>query len=407
MPLYYDTPKLDLASIMLSAAEMRRHRAELGAFEDQRREASRQQQASRLASLIPEAIGYSQQGHPEMLQQIQQESPEALELYRQRVTAQRAAQQESDLKDAQIAKAKVEAAQPETNRIASVRRFAEQGIKSGADPMQMAALLRQFGADQGLRLPEQPEWHGNGPQGQQIITQDLLAQLAGGSAALGEPKQEPMTTDMREYASISGLQPGDPAWGPDFSAWSQQQKKNRATQVNVGQGELTTARETEVQSKVDALRETAFSLEDIKANMDPQFLRFAGKTEAEARALYEKLGSPLGPMSAEGKGFLRRSTMFNQKIERLFNSYRKLITGAGASTAELDRLQKSYLSGGLSETEFEASLDQLHADTMRDLNINASLLRQGENLKNPLDVGAQRRQFQTPEEAARAAAGGR
>ena len=125
-----------------------------------------------------------------------------------------------------------------------------------------------------------------------------------------------------------------------------------------------------------------------KYNEDgPAFLTFKGRAVSELTAFGEKSqGIPiveniLKP-SNKTREFLRARTSFNNEVEQTFNSYRKLITGAAAAVAELDRLQRTFLSGEMSPTQFEAALDVLEEKTARAIQVRQQLVNQGVSLSS-------------------------
>lgn len=120
--------------------------------------------------------------------------------------------------------------------------------------------------------------------------------------------------------------------------------------------------------------------DSLKESFNPDFLTYRGQGEQFFTAQAEKLG--LEPSVAR-KEFLKQRTTFVTQTERLFNAYRKEITGAAAAVQELDRLKKSFLNVDQSPSEFEATLDSYQEELKRTIRLRNKLLREGLDPKTP------------------------
>lgn len=165
--------------------------------------------------------------------------------------------------------------------------------------------------------------------------------------------------------------------------------------ISVGQ-QNTKGVNTELQKQIAGDRVILRDLASIRQKFRPDFLTFAGRTDAALSAFNEKAeGIPgkkalesvpvvgnLLKNSPEERQFLKDRTKFNNEVEQTFNSYRKLITGAAAAVAELDRLQRTFLSGEMSPSQFEAALSTLEEKTARAVQVRQDLVNQGVSLSS-------------------------
>lgn len=120
--------------------------------------------------------------------------------------------------------------------------------------------------------------------------------------------------------------------------------------------------------------------DSVRQTFKPEFLTYLGQGEQFFTAQAEKLG--MAPPEAR-RQFVRERTQFVTQVERLFNAYRKEITGAAAAVQELDRLKKSFLNTDQSPTEFEATLDSYQEELRRTLRLRNRVLREGLNPRSP------------------------
>ena len=107
---------------------------------------------------------------------------------------------------------------------------------------------------------------------------------------------------------------------------------------------------------------------------DPEFLTYQGQGEGFFTKQAEKLG--MNPGEAR-KDFLKRRTKFVTGVERLFNAYRKEITGAAAAVQELDRLKQSFINADMSPSQFEAAFEGYQDELRRSIRLRNRLLREG------------------------------
>lgn len=125
--------------------------------------------------------------------------------------------------------------------------------------------------------------------------------------------------------------------------------------------------------------------EQVGSSYDPEFLTYQGQGEGFFTKQAEKLG--MNPGEAR-KDFLKRRTKFVTGVERLFNAYRKEITGAAAAVQELDRLKQSFINADMSPSQFEAAFEGYQTELRRMIRLRNKLLREGLDPRNPQRGGS-------------------
>ena len=118
------------------------------------------------------------------------------------------------------------------------------------------------------------------------------------------------------------------------------------------------------------------NMQNIKNTMSDRFLTYEGQFGAGISDIKSKLGVDL---SADQAKHLTDYTKFQNRTRQVFNSYRKLITGAAAAEKEMKDLEASIFNINQGPVAFRASLDALYDDMQRGLRIKRKLLRDGFN----------------------------
>jgi len=172
-------------------------------------------------------------------------------------------------------------------------------------------------------------------------------------------------TGKREYVSIGT--DGE----PDFLGV---EAPKTSPLVQIGQGDVTKAVKSKLQTGVVETRENIASLDRIMGDFKPEYLTYGGAIGASITAVMEKLG---GIPDKDRKEFLRGRTAFKNGVEQFFNQYRKEITGAAAAEKELARLEKTMINTKMSTTEFKASMNLLRKKLASVEAIKAKFLEQG------------------------------
>lgn len=117
------------------------------------------------------------------------------------------------------------------------------------------------------------------------------------------------------------------------------------------------------------------------------YLGFGAETKQGLNRVRDRLdasGVPLVGLSDDQKEWQAGRTRFVQQTNRVFNNYRKLITGAAASVQELESLKKAIFNDELGPTEFKAAYDSYRNELQRVIRIRNRLMREG------YDVGGRR-----------------
>ena len=171
------------------------------------------------------------------------------------------------------------------------------------------------------------------------------------------------TSDIQEYqfAQTQGF--------PGTFLEYQTQKRGKGTRVEVGpdgyfsfsQGdveplELGKAASTEVEKDILGIDEQLRGLDQVAQQYEDEFLTYGGQLAAGADSTLNKLTG--GDYTVGGLGTGERAAKripFIQSVNRLFNAYRKEITGAAAAVQELESLKKAMLNTDLSPAEFKSA----------------------------------------------------
>lgn len=120
------------------------------------------------------------------------------------------------------------------------------------------------------------------------------------------------------------------------------------------------------------------NLDSIEQSYDPQFLQVFGSRGRLAQfAARTADRSGLANLTSEQREMVGKFTKFRTQVERVFNFYRKEITGAAAALAELDRLKTALINTDQSPAEFESALSEYKSEILRLRRIRMSLLRRG------------------------------
>ena len=146
------------------------------------------------------------------------------------------------------------------------------------------------------------------------------------------------------------------------------------TQIGGGQTGLGRKAQGQLESGIISNTELLDLTDSVAESFNPDFLTYKGQGEQFFSRQSEKLGVELPEVRKE---FLKNRTQFVTKTERLFNAYRKEITGAAAAVQELDRLKKSFLNTDQSPSEFEATLSSYQDELKRTLRLRNKILREG------------------------------
>lgn len=191
------------------------------------------------------------------------------------------------------------------------------------------------------------------------------------------------TSDMKEYkaAQLQGFK-------GTLQDWIVSNKKAGATTVNVNTGNmpLTKPVTNDTQKDVISADVQLGNLRQIKKDYQQSFLTYGGKLKNFADRTMAKVDPT--SLSKEDRGLLGKQTQFKQQVNRVFNSYRREITGAAASVQELTSLKDAIINTDLSAPEFEAAYDSYERELMRTARLKRKLLREGLSVSDEKEFGA-------------------
>jgi hypothetical protein len=129
-----------------------------------------------------------------------------------------------------------------------------------------------------------------------------------------------------------------------------------------------------VQEDIISLGDSFARVNEIGQEYQREFLTFQGRIKSSVSGLLDKANIDISPEEIE---FVKGRKKFVTKVNREFNLYRKLITGAAAAEQELADLKKATINEDLGPVEFEAALEVYQEELQRGLRLKRSLLRNG------------------------------
>jgi hypothetical protein len=199
--------------------------------------------------------------------------------------------------------------------------------------------------------------------------------------ALNPKPEEPKTTnDMVEFMSISGLKPGDPAFGAKFDAWLTKQNHSRATQINMP-GALGESTKNKLQQANADDEMLLAKIGDIRSYGDPS--KFLGlRSKATNFALGAIASISPESLSEEERQQVADARLFKEDVESTYLQAKVDITGSSGGEKELREIRNAVLSTDMSSPEFNASLDKFERVTRRNMEIRNRLMAQGFDLKS-------------------------
>jgi hypothetical protein len=353
---------INLADIVNAAAQTRGAQLQHEAVQRQLDREAKSQDAIRaynkgnksaLAELDPRLFQQLEQGGVEsQLRQQQLQNERA-----QYQAGQQKAQDASRLATARELKYFATAVKDNPDNWPQVRQALQQRISAGKLPQ--------------MDLPEQLT-----PEFMQHVEQFANLDLA----TLDPQKPQPDTTDYRDYEKAKS----DPA----YAKFLKEQTKARGTNVTVtnGQQALGTPVLNDVQKKLIQNEQTLTNLRDVDSiyqKLGPQSLTLQGKASGAIASAKDMVGLS----NKDDQDLIRNRRKFGEKLDQIFNAYRVEVTGAGASTKELEQLKDSMLNKDLSPTEFAASYEQFKNTTLRNRRLYRKLLRSGLDVRDPQKAG--------------------
>jgi hypothetical protein len=141
-----------------------------------------------------------------------------------------------------------------------------------------------------------------------------------------------------------------------------------------GPQDLGIATKNKLQKEVVDLSGQLQQVTNLENNELTDVLTLQGKIYQKGLRLADFLKVDIGE---ENKEYLGKARVFIENIEKVFNAYRKEITGAQAAMKEIEMLRTSVLNKKLTPTEFKHSLKSYKEAILRGLRLKRMLLAQG------------------------------
>ena len=140
---------------------------------------------------------------------------------------------------------------------------------------------------------------------------------------------------------------------------------------------LTTGAKTELQRQFISNAQILSDAESVSALGDVgDLLTRQGKLKVAVAVELDKLG-----LSTEGQKItIARDSQLSLRVEQVIQTVRRLVTGAAAPMAELERLEKTLLSKSMSPQQFKTALIELQDRYTRAVRLNQMMLAEGIDL---------------------------
>jgi hypothetical protein len=158
-----------------------------------------------------------------------------------------------------------------------------------------------------------------------------------------------------------------------FTALSGRLAKKKKTAVE--QAKLDRINNRRFEAKQGQINLQLADLDRVEELIDPEFFTFTGKIREFGLAKLEKVSPSL--LSEKQKDFIGRKGRFDMGVNRVFNAYRKDITGAQASFKEIQFLKKALFDTELSESQFRARFKEYKDALKRHARVLSRLRREG------------------------------
>jgi hypothetical protein len=281
------------------------------------------------------------------------------------------------------------------------------------DPDQAAAVQQLFSnAQQTIRAGG--EGRISGPEmtermaGVATGIQDLLTGAERGIEVLTNPEtkaalkgrffeQAQEATNILAEEGASGeevVRASDPNWlmennpklwgraGTRLGERKTQARKDAAAKqiVRVGEGrqEPTKPMQNIAQREIFENTKMMIAMGRVRGRAQPWMFTLGGKIKQKVRGAIAQLDPNWVPKDEADKK--RSMTLVKLDLERMFNLYRKLITGAQASVKEIEILRKTMPTTDMDWIDFSASMEQLHAEIGTKMRLAQKVLRGKEGI---------------------------
>lgn len=131
----------------------------------------------------------------------------------------------------------------------------------------------------------------------------------------------------------------------------------------------------ELQSNILENTKVMYQMQQVGENYKQNFLTLQGRLGNFGLTVLDYVGAL--PAEGDWSEWYQQRTDFEHATERLFNAYRKYITGAAASFQELERLRKSFLNTKLPPRKFEAAYNSYMTELQRLQQLYNRVVREG------------------------------
>lgn len=136
---------------------------------------------------------------------------------------------------------------------------------------------------------------------------------------------------------------------------------------------LSGAAQSETQKSLMGNEKALSQFAKIEKDYDPAYFTYANQAGAKLSKEAEKssgipglaqgtelLANMTTGMSKEDRAkFLAKRAGYMNKVDQVFNTYKKEITGAAAGEREIEQLRASFLNGDMSPSEFKGALEEV------------------------------------------------
>lgn len=166
----------------------------------------------------------------------------------------------------------------------------------------------------------------------------------------------------------------------------------------------TKAVETEVMKDIKTKDLATQQLQMLEKDFKPEYFTDKSQLDAWISGQAErKKGLPLleqtteflantltGKAPKQREAFISERKSYFNKVDQMYNTYKKEITGQAAGEKELEQIKNSFINGEMSPSEFKGALEQVVTKYKSETEYNKSILNNGINT-SPDDAGM--RQF--------------
>lgn len=138
-------------------------------------------------------------------------------------------------------------------------------------------------------------------------------------------------------------------------------------------GDMTKKTEGAIEEAQLSAINTLNNLANVGDRYADEYLTYNGKVRAALAVTADKAGIA----SPKQKKLIEGMTQFGTSVDRMFNAYRKEITGAAASVQELEILKESMINKDMSPTQFKAAYKDFVSIMRSQLELSTQLREKG------------------------------